>query len=213
MRYLVSTLVAEGVTDHRFLRPLIRNVLAELVTTSPESVDIGIFIDVRAQNRSLEEIRDALARDIDKLHLVFLHADGGGQPDRARRDRVTPIVDSFRERVDAGQLGCVAIVPVHETEAWALADETALREVLVTRRSADELGIPPITAIEGLDGPKVVLDRICLNARGGRRRHRPDRPYDQLGDRVTLDRLRRLAAFRAFEEELAAALRRLRVIP
>lgn len=207
---------AEGPTDHAFLEPLIRRTLRDCThRVYPDSViEIAPFVELPPRSRDNEAIVAAVRHALDGIHLLFLHTDGEGQPEQARVQRVEPVFRRLRVDVPIERLGCVAIVPVRETEAWSLTDPECIRHVFGTRRSDEELGLPANPhEVERESDPKTRLTEVCRIALRGRRSRRRKHSYSPylagLGEMIDLERLRRVPAFQRFEQDLEAALRRL----
>ena len=72
-------------------------------------------------------ILEAARQDIGAFHILFIHADANGDADRARQERIEPAVRLIRQKEELTNTHNVAVVPVRETETWALADGDALR--------------------------------------------------------------------------------------
>lgn len=215
MRYLSACFIGEGPTDDCLARLGMRAVAWILAREGRGPVDIGEPEIVRTPHRELEATIRAANEALASHNLLLLHTDGKGSPQRAYDERIAPVFGELRGDPQLAGKGLVGVVPVHETEAWLLADGEALREVLGTRRSAQELGLPTAAAqIESLPDPKAVLRNAQARARGGRRRSRAglDVPYELLADRARLDCLRRLEAFQRFESDLRRALAELRLV-
>lgn len=209
MTYLVSAFSGEGPSDARFLEPLLLRLLQDCLREAHALVEVQTpFVLLRPRSPRVEDVIAAVQAERANIDLLFLHADGKGQPEEALRRHIDPIGKSLASGA-AGGPRCVAVVPVHETEAWALADGDALRDVLGTNRTDEDLRLPPLAEIERLPDPKSVLDAICARARGRQGLSRPPAPFAALGERVGLPALRRLVAFRRTETELRAALRHL----
>jgi hypothetical protein len=104
----------------------------------------------------------------------------------------------------------VPVIPVRETEAWALADVDALREVLGTTRTADQLGLSmrALRALEENNDPKALLRQAMAASSARQRRRQPTIPAG-LGNNVSLGRLRDLPAYTRFEAAVQAALRQI----
>ena len=118
-----------------------------------------------------------------------------------------------QEHADA-RLG-VAVIPVHETEAWAIVDGDALRSVLGTTLSDEALGLPSSAGVaEGTPDPKALLNTAfnATHPSGLRRRRGVSPMLNALGEQVSLLRLRELAAFSLLEHELRQALRQLSIV-
>lgn len=215
MIYLAMALHAEGPTDHAFLEPVIRRTLDECARRMNLNSLIEIatpFVELPPRSRENDAIVAAVKHALDGIHLFFLHTDGKGQPGLARAQRVEPVFASLRATVPIQRLGCVGIVPVHETEAWTLADPACVRDVFGTSRSDEELGLPANPhEVEGEPDPKHRLAEVWRTASRGRRSRRRRggyRPFlTGLGETIDLQRLRRVPAYEGFEQDLGAALR------
>jgi hypothetical protein len=212
--YLAMALHAEGPTDHAFLEPVIRRTLYACIhrLNPNSSIEIAPFVELPPRPRENEAIVSAVRHALDGISLFFLHTDGKGQPERARVQRVEPVFASLRACVPVERLGCVGVVPVHETEAWSLADPDCIRQVFGTRRSDAELRLPANpTEVEREPDPKMRLAEVwevASRGRRSRRRRENYRPFlTGLGEMIDLQRLRRVPAYQAFEQDLDTALR------
>lgn len=214
MIYLQAGLFAEGSTDYEFLLPLLGRLLGDLSAKryagAIEVPDpIGIDADPSARARRRGRIADALERAWDRCHIFIIHADADGDTWAAREERINPGVEDARRKLEIvlsqghsaaevpRELLAVACIPVREIEAWMLTDETALRRI-VGSKAVFKLPLDP----EKERYPDKVLDSIFV----GLKRKRPMELYAFLGNRVSLDSLRRLTAFREFEAELSRAI-------
>jgi hypothetical protein len=203
----VVAFVGEGPTDERFLTPVIRRLMhRQLEGETSATVQI---LPIIPADRAVGTLRTVLSQRRQEFDLLILHTDGRGDPDRARRERVAPVRDALALLPVVPPVA--AAIPVHETEAWALADGDALREAFGTTASDQDLGLAAVGEIERLAEPKEHLQQILVQVRGRRRPVSPV-PLERIAELVALDRLHRLAAFRAFETDLAEALRALRLV-
>ncbi len=218
MRYLGLALFAEGPTDHRFLRPVLRRLTEDIFL--PEPVEIGEVLELHSlvparDARREERIFTAARAALGAWDVLFVHADGGGDPGGARSDQIEPA----RQRIAAELAGAagksVAVVPVRETEAWALCDPNAIRSVLGTTLSDEALGLTEHTRVESIARPKTVLRELggrVAGRRGARRTLGSEHFLRRLGEYVALDRLRDVPAFQQLESDLREALTQLHVI-
>ncbi|BAS26884.1 DUF4276 family protein [Limnochorda pilosa] len=221
MRFLGLALFAEGPTDYRFLGPLLRRVTEDLcLREASESVEIT---EVLALVRSREsaslprelQILDAMRRASGAFSLLFIHADGSGDPVAARKHQVQPAISRILEHGGPSGVGAVPVIPVRETEAWALVDGQALRRAFGTSLDDAELGLPPRPAdVERIPDPKAALDHACRIAIGAghRRRRRAAAFLEAIAESLSLDRLQQVPAFRQFEQDLRDGLEILRVL-
>ena len=218
MRYLGLALFAEGSTDYRLLgRILYRTVENLCVFHADEVVEIGDVRELDApkvyqDGSRAARILEAARQDIGAFHILFIHADANGDAGRARQERVEPAVRLIRQEEGLTNTHCVAVVPVRETEAWALADGDALRGAFGTNLDDEGLGVPTRPQeVERLPVPGQVLDHALreVAGRSRRRRYRVTTYLNAIGERVDLTRLRAVPAYRRFEGDLRAALRQL----
>ena len=199
MRYLGLALFAEGSTDYRLLgRILHRTVEDVCLLCANDVIEIGdvreldtpkAYKDCSRATRILEAAR----QDIGAFHILFIHADANGDAGRARQERIEPAVRLIRQKEELTNTHNVAVVPVRETESWALADGDALRGAFGTTLDDEGLGIPARPQeVERLTEPKQVLDHALRETVGGsrRRRHQVTTYLNAIGERVDLTRLR-----------------------
>jgi len=145
--------------------------------------------------------------------VLFVHADGANDSLRAHREQVAPGLALLRDQLGQDGIG-VAVVPIRETEAWAMVDGDALRTAFGSSLSDGDLGILTARAAEAATDPKAVLQKAFLATQPtGRRRKQGHVPYLQtLGEEVSLARLRQLSAFAELERAAQAALRQLQIL-
>jgi hypothetical protein len=219
MQYLGLALYAEGPTDYYFLRPLLQRLCEDLCTrdaVGPVEVSEVLALnhpqDLGETSRS-QRILAAAELSRGAWNLLFVHSDGAKDPRRARAEQVEPSLELLRDRCGHDGVG-VAVVPIRETEAWAIADGEAIRRVFGTRLMDRELGLPEGRAVEELADPKAVLNAAFKATQpSGRRRKQGASPYlNTLGEQVSLACLRNLAAFATLEVELKVALNHLRIL-
>ncbi len=219
MRYLGLALYAEGTSDYSFLAPLLHRACEDLcLQLVRELVEVGPVValteprDAKGRSRD-RRISAAAKKQLGAWDILFVHADGGGDPDKARRERVAPALERLRDEYGERGRG-VAVVPVRELEAWALVDGDALREALGTSLSDADLGLPRPDLAERESDPKGRLAQAFL-ASGIRRpaRGSGEDPYlAMIAEQVSLEALRKLSAFGALEEDLKRALEGLGIV-
>lgn len=211
-------LFAEGPTDYAFLPPILRRA-TESICLSPRAkgvVDLGdvLPLDSPPQFRDCSretKIFEAANAAHGAFSLLFVHADGNGDPDGARANQVGPGITKVE--AELMETAGVAVVPVREIEAWALVDGDALRVVFGASTVTDDaLGVPPRPReVESILDPKRVLDEAlrAVIGRDCRRSRGASRFLGPIAERVRLGILHTVPSFAAFEDELAAALARL----
>lgn len=213
MAYVGLALYAEGETDHSFLQPLLRRVVVELLlahgfNNEVEVTDVQrLLFPAESPPARADRIRDGAVESAGMFHLLFIHADEDGEGPVANENRVQPGKAAVEAALGSNGRSVVAVIPIRETEAWALAHGETLRAVFASDRSDAEMGLPRPSEVERCGDPKTALEHAYSVCRSGRRPPRRAVDFlDLLGDQVPLDRLRVLAAYRQLEEEVLAAL-------
>ncbi len=210
MIYIRAGVFAEGPSDYDFLLPLLNRLLDSMAASLfPGAYELGEAAGIDAPRGTGGGRAERIAAAIDSwwgdCTLFVIHTDGSGDPAGARSTCVEPGIEAARSmRPESPSLVAVCI-PVREIEAWMLADPEAFRPIL------GQSSVPacPADPERELD-PKATLHRILKE--GGVRRP-PERIHAFFGERVRLEALRSLPAFRAFEGELVAALHALARVP
>ena len=202
MIYLRVGLFAEGPTDYHFLQgvldQLVEEVAFDLLAGGFEIAPaMGIDVPRSLRDRRREErIAAAIDASWDECTLFIIHADGAGDPDRARREQIEPGI--ARALSTHSDLTAIACVPVRETEAWMLADAGAFSRLFGTARAPALPGAPE----SDIDPKKSLGEALAsMGARGNAIRY-----YADLGKEASLPELRRLTAFCRFEEDLRGAI-------
>ena len=205
MREVTYLLLADGPSDE-ILTYVIDWTLLEAGFSG-----VGEFV-AASQQRGVKRLGDRIARALAEApayDLVFVHRDGEGEGLEAR------LVEIERAVVASGTSATyVPIVPVRMTEAWLLADERVPREAAGNPNGTAPLDLPRLADIERLPDPKKVLLEALVVASSNKPRLRKTfdkRRARRLVAEYTEDfsPLRRLGAFRRFEEDLRNALERL----
>lgn len=216
MHYLGLALYAEGSWDYHFLRPLLQRLCeAVCLAHAVRAVDVSEVLPLdhlpedRGERRSVRVLSGARQHE-GAWRVLFVHGDGSGDAVVARQNLVQPAIDALHAQF----VGCagVGVVPIRETEAWAICDGGALREVFGTTLSDTQLGIPPSPdAVEADADPKITLNYAFNQTSPSRQRKRlgVGSTLNALGGAVDLACLRRLGSFQRLEAELTEALDRI----
>lgn len=220
MHYLQLALLAEGSSDHRFLPTILRKLAIDLCSRhATRPIDVAddvldltalrISSDMNDEDRG-EKTRKILLDAAKSFNILFVHADGGGEPQRARISQFEPWAEWTRGQDVFQESRPVAVVPVREMEAWTLADGDALRAAFGTVLSDDELGLPNRPKdVETILDPKKTLEEVHTRV-VGRRRRKKERTatfLSAIGERIRLDLLRQIPAFEVLDGDLQQALR------
>jgi hypothetical protein len=191
VRYLSCSLIAEGGSDLSFLSGLLRRQLEKLGTESGLFTLDQIIASPCRTIHSRERVLASLSEDLGCYDLVFAHNDHNerGKLDRLREGLSIPADSRL-----------IDLIPVRETEAWMLADPSAL---LALGGGVDVGEIPNEPGgVERLPDPKAVLERVL-----GKRAS--DEVFEFIGLNISLERLAQVPAYKIFRDELTTALKEL----
>jgi hypothetical protein len=219
MRLLSSALYCEGPSDALFLRPLLLRLCEATAADAHEPVEVPDVVDLgdKAEHRLRpRDERIALAAKAAEgaWIVLFIHADADARdPRTAIAERVQPAIDRLAAELGTNRQA-VAVVPIRMTEAWLLADLDAFGSVLGTTLDVDELGLSGVVAhgVERVTDPKALVRHAIAAAKPRARAAQVASYRARLGEAVSLERLRRLVAFRTLEQDFRAALATLGIL-
>ena len=217
MIYLSWAAHCEGVSDRAYFEVLIPRALQGVFEKrSPlQKIEIPESQSVRLTGRVVDEVAAQACKARDAFQIIFVHSDTGGRNLEAGMGaRSCALCLAMERRCEWPPRRCVVIAPRHETEAWILCDGVAVTPALGYTGSPESIGLPsePREA-ERLRDPKSKLHEAVISVRG--RRRRPDNVqqlYASIAQWQSLDRLRSLSSFAAFESQLIDALVEMRCI-
>ena len=208
----------EGTTDTRFLTHVIQNVFEETAFECRTDVEIE---DVRIVEVPKTQFVETICNASNKaateygMSVLCVHADSDARTiDDVITYKFSPLfyaLDSLEN--DSHCKNIVPIIPIQMTEAWMLADKELLKvKINAASNRDDELGIQ--RAPESYADPKQAIEDAIRFAQAGKtKRTRKELSigdlYDELGQSISLERLRTIASFNAFESNVRNAFRTL----
>lgn len=203
MKWVGPAFVSEGPTDDRFLPNVINRAIEDLCARQfADSVEVADAIVIRSSGgpAPVSEVVAELRRNSGSYNMVIFHHDSGTNRDRVEREWIRPMRSAWA--ASGLQDPLVFVVPVRETEAWALADSDAIRRVYGVGWSNDRLGVPDHARdVRSIADPKKVLASIG-RAVGGR----VTNYHARLGELVSLDRPAAVEAFAEWRDDVAYVL-------
>ncbi|HKI03334.1 MAG TPA: DUF4276 family protein [Thermoanaerobaculia bacterium] len=218
MHYLRLALLAEGTSDHLFLPVVLRRLTIDLCAThaqrqvevEDEVLDLtALRIASREPENRTERVQNILLEVGGTFNVLFIHADGGSDPENARITQFNPLALWMSQQSEFGASRSVAVIPVREMEAWTLMDGEALRNAFGTVLEDSDLGLPAKPRdVEGIVDPKRSLEDAYSKVLGRRRRRKEKTTnfFSAIAERVRLDCLRQAGAFQELERDLRDAL-------
>jgi hypothetical protein len=194
VKWVCPAFASEGPTDDRFLPNVINRAIVDLCARHfSDYVEVADAVVVRDRGgpASIPDVVAELRRNAGSYNMVIFHHDAGANRDRVDREWVEPMRAAWAATDSSDPL--IFVVPVRETEAWALADGDAIRRVYGVSWDNARLGVP--------DNPRDVCDvhdpKKVLAAIGKAVGSRVTNYHARLGELVSLDRL---AAVEAYSE-------------
>lgn len=214
-------LTTEGTTDDRFLRSVVYRTFED-VALNECTADIDIYVSTLRVEKAGLSFPDYVVRASREglsdygIMVLAVHTDADRETYEERmQDKILPakqMLDGQKEEECCKLL--VPVIPVRMIEAWMLADKSLLKSEMGTRKSDHELGID--REPERIADPKTCIKEAVRKATEDlpNRRNRLSIAdlYGILGDKLSLDSLKRLASYRKFVEEVKGAYKALSYI-
>jgi len=112
----------------------------------------------RIDHTVAEKLNFALVHE-PNVNLVFVHRDADSVDPEPRYDEIREAIQKVTNTP-----AYVAVVPVQETEAWLLLDESEIRRVAEDPNGTVALDIPSARQAERISSPKEHLNAVILKA-------------------------------------------------
>lgn len=206
MPLLRFTLIGEGPTDDALISIVVWLLEHPTFGLLPDVEVVSRFVD-RGQFPAAYGLRDRIIAAIldAPADVIVVHHDADGPTPELRVSEINLAVRDARKLME-GLPPAVPIVPVRETEAWLLLDESAIRRAARNPRGTAQLHLPRVHEVEACPDAKATLrDALRAASELPRRRRsqldriRPRAVADLIGDFAAL---RALPAFQVFEMQL-----------
>ncbi len=175
MKGLRFALIAEGRTEEALLGHLEVMCLREGAQVV-EGFWANELLALHDTGKTVAAQVQVLLRLDPSIDLVFIHRDSDARVDEPRRAEIAEgVAASGHSTV------YVPIVPIQETEAWLLLDESAIRRVVANEHGTEDLGLPRPGQAERRAGPKrVLLEALRRASKPGRGRTIDNRAFGRL---------------------------------
>lgn len=209
--YISWAIFVEGQNDVDYFGVLLPRVIESIVMTTtgpvaviPESPSAVFGI----RNRDFESACSSICEAKESFHLLFVHSDTGGRALEAQIAlRTTALCQMLEARCNIPNESCICVTPRHETEAWGLADQNAIRLAFGLRDNFAFSELPDNPAdVELIVDPKLTSSQITDRLSFGRRNSNRHFPYASIAQHQDLSTLRRLPSFMDFEIRLRRSL-------
>jgi Domain of unknown function (DUF4276) len=221
MAQIYAGLFAEGNTDILFLQSIIQKTLEVVAFDCKGQIDIELLpLEI---NKSGLDFKEQVLKVSEKgikefgIQIICVHTDSDDQSSaNVYQSKIIPSQELLYTK-DEKQF-CkimVAIVPVHETEAWMLADTELLKQEIGTNKTDNELGINRLP--ENIANPKETIEEAIRIARADlTRKRRSDLTisdlYLPIGQSLDLDKLENLLSYQDFKNNVRSAFIKLNLL-
>jgi len=215
---LFAGLFAEGSTDNRFLKSIVKRTLDEVAFECRPEIETELaIIHVDSHDLSFQQQVIRASQECHGKQMLFVHTDADSSSDNnAFKNKLDPAIDALQRIENHSYCKLVVpVVPISMTEAWMLADTELLRRQIGTDKSDHVLGLdrnPEIIA-----RPKELIQdaiRIARSYMPRRRRRDLDisELYQPIGQEIDLNHLEHLSAYRKFKGKMRDAFRTLNLL-
>lgn len=212
---LTIAYAVEGPTDERFLGGIIQRTFEDIAFNCETDIEVypisllpspklGSWVD-----NVLQLSKDAFERGIQVL-CIHVDADNASQME-AFANKINPAFKAVLERDEELCKNLVAVIPVHMSEAWMLANKELFKEELGTSKSNADLNIA--RKPESIADPKETIENAIRIAESDlprkSRRITVTDLYQPLGQTIPLSDLVLLPSYDNFRTAVLQAFRTL----
>lgn len=213
-------LVAEGPSDHRFLEPIIEKTVTEIAFESQGQIDIELkIIECDKGDSFIEYVSNGSKIGFVEygINILIVHADADGKnSEETYKNKIQPMISHIESLSEEEYCkNIIALVPVHETEAWMLADKNILISQIGTSRSENELNINGNP--ESFTNPKErIKEAIKIGRSDMPKKMRSSLQitdlYSYMGQSIQIEKLRALESFQDFELNIRTILTKINLL-
>lgn len=204
MKQIIFGVFAEGPTDYRFFSILLERYLSHFCYVNQVDVDILPAILIKADEKYPSSFIDRM-KHIEQEHTstgglpyVFIHNDADSRTlDQVLTHKWEPWLNECKN-----SSMWLAIIPIKMTEAWMLADTSALQSTFII----DQKSVQQIIGTsnpESINEPKSKLREI---AKTGKQK-RITNFEENLAKRINLELLEQLPSFQFLKEQIQERIR------
>lgn len=209
---------AEGPTDIRFMKSIIKRTFDEIAFECDKDIEILNINEIRvAKGKFVETMLEASRKGVEKysISILCIHADADGKDIGQVIDySFTPFLRSLSLQDDSEYCKVIIpIIPIRMMEAWMLADKELLKKKINALDLQDSLlGIHKKP--ETYSNPKAIVEEAIRIANAGKTKRRRyeigiAELYEDIGLSIGLEALRQLPSFRHFEDGVRKAFKQL----
>ena len=217
--FILTGLFTEGTTDNRFLESVVKRTLEEVALDCTGDIDVELEIikidkkDLSFSDQVLEASKYAFQKF--SILLLFVHTDSDDTNDELIfASKIGPAQKKLSDQNRSSYCKeMIAIVPIHMTEAWMIADRELLKSEIGIDKSDAELGIH--LNPERLKNPKKIIEEIIRLSKEDLTKRRRNNGlnisdlYQIMGQKIELSELEKLTSYLKFKNSLIDKLKKL----
>lgn len=220
-RQLFISFSGEGTTDSRFLIPIIKRTVDDVIFDCCDyDVDVDEISEVKVSKTGksfTEYVIDATQKALENgSQLLIIHTDSDKDTYEERyQHKFIPAYEAMRNNdtddIKAFEKDLIPIIPIRMIEAWMLADIDLLKTEINTPLTNAELKLTGNQ--ESIADPKAKISEAIRIAKE-KETHKQkvtiesiDSLYETIGSKIDLKKLKQLSAYNYFIEELKRGLK------
>ncbi|MGC9350482.1 MAG: DUF4276 family protein [Sulfurovum sp.] len=208
--FLTIGLHAEGPTDHKLLKHIIRRTVEDIILNCDKDIEINPIIEIDKISGSYNQnIEHAAKEAFDSgIKCLILHCDADKSSiDHVMCHKITPAIETIHNHTEKTNMcsNLIPLVPIYMSEAWMLSDIELLKQEIGAER-IDNATLGLTRSAESYADPKATLvEAIRISQASKSRRHRNfniSDLYIPLGQKTPLTKLKQLSSYQQFYTDL-----------
>ncbi len=170
MRTLFVAYWGEGISDSRFLKPLIERLLLQLIQEFSDS-DVEVYSPIEISPKSKDGFVSQIleiSQESSEYNFFFIHSDADSADiNQVWENKFQPAIDRLnKEAPKTYNPYLVPVIPVTKIENWKLADFEALKETLGVEIEKNKVGLNISNdALEKRSNSKELIRSVIRYAR------------------------------------------------
>ncbi|WP_447895244.1 hypothetical protein [Vreelandella sp. GE22] len=215
MTYIPWSVYVEGPTDLQYFNVIIPKTIEHILAGSDGPIstipdypvhEFGIPRD------NFDDLAVQICAGSESFTLFFIHGDTGGRKLASKiSDRTCSLCEKIEETCAFPKNRCIVVTPNRETEAWTLADRSAIRTVfgLSNDKKLSKLPKNP-KDVESITDPKIPIQDF-LNELSTRKTRKNSKrwPFERIAQEQSVDLLLEVPSFKSFYVNVTMALKEL----
>ena len=207
---LTIALHAEGSTDYKFYKPLIRRTIEDIVLNTDCDIELYPILDIKRGNGSYKNdiVNASIQTDSAGFKCLIIHCDADSHSkENVLKTKINPAIAATKD-YQGDQKICkniIPLIPVYMTEAWMLADITLLKSE-INASNIDDSALGFTKTPEKYSDPKKIIreaiSKASLRTSKRRRTFNITELYSPIGNKIDIEALKSLPSYQDFYNDL-----------